>query len=183
MQELDIINDAKNGSEKAFKKLYQKYYQIVKKNVSFNLRFDTNDVVEDLTQEIMSKAFTRIDQYDDTYAFTTWLNRITINHITDYFRRDNKTDIKTDIDFNTLSIYTDKPLDYEIIYAECLSELKEKIKLLPNKEKYILTKYYLENENNDITYEKLANELNMNINNLKSCIFKAKKKLSKLVEN
>lgn len=180
--EQDIIKKAKEeNDQKAFKFLYTKYYPIIKKSVSFQLKKNNNkELIEDLTQEILSKALCRIEQYDSTYAFITWLNRIASNHVTDHFRKCNREAIETtDIDLNTLTIYTDKPTDYEMIHNQHLSELKTKLELLPDKYKYVLKRYYFDS---NVKYEELAKELNMSLNNLKTYIFKAKKKLSKLVE-
>ncbi|MEJ2007232.1 MAG: RNA polymerase sigma factor [Acidobacteriota bacterium] len=46
------------------------------------------DEAEDLAQEIFLKVFKSIDGYDPSRAsFATWLNRVTRNHLVDYYRR------------------------------------------------------------------------------------------------
>jgi len=46
------------------------------------------DEIEDLVQEIFLKTFLAIRGYNFRSAFSTWLNRIAINHCYDYLRRE-----------------------------------------------------------------------------------------------
>ncbi len=48
------------------------------------------DDAEDLCIETFGKAFTHIHQYNDKYAFSTWLFKIASNHGIDFIRKKQK---------------------------------------------------------------------------------------------
>ena len=95
-----LINQAKSGDDKAYDKLLNKY-----KNSVYNLVYRmVRDVqeAEDLTQEAFIKAFNSLTQFNEEYAFSTWLYKIATNNCIDYFRKRK---------LQTLSL--DKPIQYK----------------------------------------------------------------------
>lgn len=54
---------------------------------------------EDLTQEVFIKVFRTLRAYDPAQgAFSTWLNRITHNHLVDHYRRTKKDRVTSSIE-------------------------------------------------------------------------------------
>lgn len=54
-----------------------------------------NDDKKDLEQEILIQIWKSLDKYDDTYAMTTWLYRISMNVAISHYRKTFKTKGKT----------------------------------------------------------------------------------------
>jgi RNA polymerase sigma-70 factor (ECF subfamily) len=71
--------------QKAFQKLYQTHHPRVH---SICLRM-TRDIAEaeDLTQEVFIHLFRAIGTFRGESAFTTWLHRLTVNHVLMHFRK------------------------------------------------------------------------------------------------
>ncbi len=69
----------------AFHKLYQQHHPLV---YSICLRMTRNvPESEDLTQEVFIHLFRTIGSFRGQAAFTTWLHRITVNHVLMHFRK------------------------------------------------------------------------------------------------
>ena len=73
---------------------------------------DENDR-KDLEQEILIQIWKSLDKYDDTYAITTWLYRISMNVAISHYRKVFKTKSKiVRLDSNLLEyIKTDETND------------------------------------------------------------------------
>jgi RNA polymerase sigma-70 factor, ECF subfamily len=68
-----------------FHELYHRYYQRV---YSTCLRMTRNVAEsEDLTQDIFIHLFGKIETFRGESAFTTWLHRVTVNHVLMYLRK------------------------------------------------------------------------------------------------
>ncbi len=64
---------------------------------------------EDLTQEIFIKVFRTLGSYDAKQgAFSTWLNRVTHNHLVDHYRRTRKDRMTTSVE-DGLGVLAEKP--------------------------------------------------------------------------
>ena len=85
--ELELILQAKSGSEKAFTELYDRYKVHIKHNLTTRLRSITK--AEDMMQIVFMKAFTRIHTFEPSFKFSTWIFRIALNSIIDE-SRENK---------------------------------------------------------------------------------------------
>ena len=72
--DLQLVERAKGGSEKAFASLMNRY----RDSIYFMLLKMVNNPAdaEDLTIEAFGKAFSNLDLYTPKFAFSTWLFRI-----------------------------------------------------------------------------------------------------------
>jgi len=74
-----------DGDQQAFHELYIKYHRSVS---SICLRMTQNvSESEDLTQDVFIQLFRTIGSFRGESAFTTWLHRITVNHVLMHFRK------------------------------------------------------------------------------------------------
>src|SRR6266545_1003961 len=80
-----LIRSAIAGNDLAYKKLMQKYHDAIF-NFIFKMVRDRQQV-EDLTQEAFIKAFSSLKNFNDEYAFSTWLYKIATNNSIDFIRR------------------------------------------------------------------------------------------------
>ena len=83
MNELKLIENAVQGNKQSVNTLLQKHQDFIF-NVSLKMLNDIHDA-EDATQEVLIKVLTNLSTYDSTKAkFTTWVYRITCNHILNF---------------------------------------------------------------------------------------------------
>ncbi len=84
-EDIQLIGQARSGDERAFRTLMDKYQRPV---FSICLRMVRNrDEAEDLAQESFIKVFAMLERYNPTYAFSSWLFKITSNLCIDFLRK------------------------------------------------------------------------------------------------
>jgi len=133
---------------------------------------------EEITIQAFSKAFEKIDLYDDNYSFKTWIVSIAKNHLRD--KNKKKKILFENLDQIDSNIYKshDDP-EKNLIAKESLSELNNKIEELKPMYREILKLKYIE----DYSLNEISKKLNQPINTIKIKIFRAKKILNKLIED
>ena len=81
------ITKAKNGNQSAFRYLLDTFWSAVY-NYQLKRTQSENDA-EDITIQTFSKAFDKINTYDEKYVFKTWLITISKNVHIDLLRKKN----------------------------------------------------------------------------------------------
>ncbi len=178
MEITDAINKAKQNDQIAFNFLLDTFWNDV---YSFQLmRTQNENDAEDITIQTFSKAFDKIDTYDDNYKFKTWLITISKNIHIDLVRKQKKTIQNTskDSEDNYLEIIDDSPTpEDKIITEQNLAKLLRDIKKLkPHYQKVINLRYFQE-----LSYKEISEELNEPINNVKVKLLRAKKLLAAII--
>jgi RNA polymerase sigma-70 factor, ECF subfamily len=86
--EMKQIQDSKNDPQ-CFEPLYIKYYEQILKFVY--KRIEDIDDVREVTSIVFTKALTNIHKYKDQgFPFSSWLYRIAVNEINQFYRDSNK---------------------------------------------------------------------------------------------
>lgn len=178
MEITDAINRAKQNDQIAFNFLLDTFWNDV---YSFQLmRTQNENDAEDITIQTFSKAFDKIDTYDDNYKFKTWLITISKNIHIDLVRKQKKTIQNTskDSEDNYLEIIDDSPTpEDKIITEQNLAKLLRDIKKLkPHYQQVINLRYFQE-----LSYKEISEELNEPINNVKIKLLRAKKLLAAII--
>jgi RNA polymerase sigma-70 factor (ECF subfamily) len=83
--ELDLIERAKAGDERAFTELYHRYRQTVY-NFSYNVCHN-KDYAEEVVQDTFINVYRKLHQYDGRAKFSTWLYSIVVNNCQMHNRR------------------------------------------------------------------------------------------------
>ena len=181
-----LIAAIKQGDELAFQQLVLKYEQRVYNHC---LRM-VNDEVEsyDLTQEVFLRVFRKIRHYEHTYAFYTWLYRITVNCCIDFLRR-KRRDVQS-VSLSATGAGDDGPagreqdiadttfvpdtalLNQELdeVLAAAIGQLSEKLRAI------IILK-----EVEGFSYEEIADVLGCSRGTVKSRLFRARERLKELL--
>ncbi len=180
-KDMKIISMALNGEERAYTELLHRYYD----SIYFLLlrKIGNNNDAEDLTMETFGKAFNSLKQYTTAYAFSTWLYRIAINNCIDFVRKKKSRpqSFDTGVDFydpdNTH--FESKYLNPEdlVIKEQKAVEVRKMIKTLkPRYANIIELRYYKE-----MSYEEIANEMQLPLGTIKAQLYRARKLLTPLV--
>ena len=182
-RDFEIIQRALDGDQSAYTTLLDMYrdsiYFLVQKMVS------SSEYAEDLIIEIFGKAFSNLHQYQPTYAFSTWLYRIATNNCIDFIRKQriSTTSIDNafeDSDGDTYYIQIqEKGLNPEekAIKKQKVKYLREVVKKLkPHYRKLIELRYFKE-----LSYEEIAQEMELPLGTVKAQLFRARDFLGKLL--
>lgn len=181
-----MITAFKEGDQNAFQELVQKYEQRVYNHC---MRM-VNDEVEsyDLTQEVFLKVFRKIQNYQHTYSFYTWLYRITVNCCIDYLRRKKRMVNSISLSHNYGETGSEPGREQDIPdntfvpdthaeNAELSEVLKGAIGQLSEKLRAIVVLKEIEG----FSYEEIAEVLGCSRGTVKSRLFRAREKLKELL--
>jgi RNA polymerase sigma-70 factor, ECF subfamily len=81
----ELAQAGARGDVRAFEALYERHFRRV---YSLCLRMLANPTeAEDLTQEVFIQVFRKLGSFRGESAFTTWLHRLTVNHVLMHFRK------------------------------------------------------------------------------------------------
>lgn len=172
--DLQLVEKAKHGSEKAFATLMNRYrdsiYFMLLKMVS-----NPSDA-EDLTIEAFGKAFSNLELYTPKFAFSTWLFKIATNNCVDFIRKKQVSPTPLDhlqdsMENVTMLIQSDLPDPEEsMINSQKIAALKDIVnQLKPRYKSLIVLRYFKE-----YSYEEISSELKLPIGTVKAQLFRAK---------
>jgi RNA polymerase sigma-70 factor (ECF subfamily) len=182
-RDFDIIERAHKGDQMAYTQLLDLYresiYFLVLKMVN------SNEYAEDLTIEVFGKAFSNLKQYQPNYAFSTWLYRIATNNCIDFIRKQRISTTSLDLSFDDgegekMYIQIEEGglnPEEKAIKSQKNKYLKTVVKKLkPHYRKLIELRYFKE-----LSYEEIADELEMPLGTVKAQLFRAREFLAKLL--
>lgn len=179
MEVNEAIKRAKENDQKAFNYLLDTYWDDV---YGFQLkRIQNENDAEDITIQTFSRAFDRIETFDENYTFKTWLITISKNIHIDLLRK-AKNSISQIISNDDKSVYqildeSPSPAD-ELITEQHLAKLLRDIKKLkPHYQEIINLRFFQE-----LSYKEIAAQLNEPINNVKVKLLRAKKLLAEIIK-
>ncbi|MBU2927470.1 RNA polymerase sigma factor [Winogradskyella psychrotolerans] len=178
MEIKEAINKAKHNNQIAFKFLLDTFWNDV---YAFQLKRTLNENdAEDITIQTFSKAFDKINTYNEDYKFKTWLITISKNIHIDLVRKQKKTINNTskDNEDNYFDIVDNSPTpEDKIITEQNLANLLRDIKKLkPHYQEVINLRYFRE-----LSYKEISDELKEPINNVKVKLLRAKKLLAEII--
>jgi RNA polymerase sigma factor (sigma-70 family) len=176
---LHHIQKAKNGKQKAFSFLLDHFWNEV---YGFQLKRVRNEYeAEDITIETFSKAFDKIETFDENYTFGTWLIAISKNIQIDKSRKKNATlyqhtSYTSEEQIKKIPDVAPTPED-ELIREQNLAELLRFIKQLkPHYQEVINLRYFQE-----MSYNEISERLEEPLNNVKVRLLRARKLLSEII--
>jgi len=176
----DAIKKAKENNQIAFNFLLDTFWNDV---YGFLLKRTQNENdAEDITIQTFSRAFDKIDTYNEKYKFKTWLITIAKNIHIDFLRV-KKTSIINEMnhthDKRVKEIIDESPTPEDTIITEQnLAKLLRDIKKLkPHYQEVINLRYFQE-----LSYQEISNALNEPMSNVKVKLLRAKKLLAEIIQ-
>jgi RNA polymerase sigma factor (sigma-70 family) len=180
VKEIDIqlIARARAGDEIAYRTLLEKYERAV---FSICLRMVRNrDEAADLAQDSFIKVFSMLERYNSSYAFSSWLFKITSNLCIDYLRKRRIETFAMDEpisgdkgDIQRQYEAPDPDPETEYIRKEKMDRLSEAIENLPPHYRVMLILRHQEN----LSYEEIAESLEIPLGTVKARIHRAREML------
>ncbi len=177
MEVKEAIALAKENNQIAFNFLLDKYWNDV---FGYQLkRTENENDAEDITIQTFSKAFDKINTYNNKYVFKTWLITISKNlHVDLIRRRKSSVNSKTKNFEDHHDIIDESPSpEDKIITEQNLAKLLRDIKKLkPHYQEVINLRYFQE-----LSYKEISAKLDEPINNVKVKLLRAKKLLAEII--
>lgn len=173
-----LIDQAKIGDQKAFNDLLNMYWRDV---YHFQLNKGNNeDEAEDITIKAFAKAFDKIDTFDDSFQFKTWLFTISSNLHIDHLRKKKTETVSINKNKEVHRIVDEDPTPSDkLIQEQNLAQLKAYILLLkPHYQEVINLRYFQE-----LSYKEMATHIDEPLNNIKVKLLRAKKLLAEIINN
>lgn len=162
----------RHGDRTAFVGLVERYHRPIY-NAAYTILRRADDAT-DVTQTVFLRVIERLDDYDPTYRFFSWLYRIAINEALDVLRRNRRE--------NPLDEALDVP-DLEGRDPESLldqsqqqARLREYLMRLPTGDRTVLTLRHFA----ELSYDEIGAVLEIDAATVKSRLFEARKRLRRL---
>ena len=177
---LNHIKKAKKGNQMSFNFLLDTFWGSV---YSYQLSKIKNDnEAEDITIRTFSKAFDKIDTFDENYQFKTWLITISKNVYIDFLRK-KKTSILIETskeqEAATLKIIDNSPSpEDKLITEQNLAKLLRDIKKLKPKYQEVINLRFFQ----ELSYKEISEKTGDPINNVKVKLLRAKKLLAEIIK-
>ncbi len=174
----ELIVRATKGDEAAFRTLLSKYERAV-----FNicLRMVRNrEQAEDLAQDAFMKVFSMLERYNPSYAFSSWLFKITSNLCIDSIRKRKLDTLPLDQPIQSaggeFARQYESPEDdpeKKMMSRELVARLQEAIEGLPPHYRIMI----LLRHQQDLSYEEIAETLDVPLGTVKARIHRAREML------
>ncbi|MEY2829509.1 MAG: hypothetical protein RIQ33_1367 [Bacteroidota bacterium] len=184
-EDYELIQLAMAGTSQAYEKLLVRYKDSVYYMV---LKFVHNrDDAEDITIETFGKVFNKLEQYKADYAFSTWLYRVATNNAIDFIRKKKIETLSIHSPLNdeknkdhSHNIPSETPDPEEVyIKKQRADNLRLTLSKLNVKYRLLIEKRYFD----ELSYEEIANEMNMPLGTVKAQLFRAKELLYAILNN
>lgn len=171
-----LVEQARDGSERAFSTLYNTYKKIVW-YTAFKV-VNNADAADDVTSQVFTKVYLKLKSYTHHLSFEMWLKTITVNTAIDYIRRNKKEQLNNYIDEEDSTIQLSglehSPEDNLIfqqninIVMDCIPRLKKKYRDL----------IYARLDGK--SYQQISEELAIPEATVKTCLNKARQRLREM---
>lgn len=184
-RDLQLVEAAKLGSQAAFGELMELY----RESIYFTMfkMVKNSDDADDLTIEAFGKAFSRLEQYSPSFAFSTWLFKIASNNCIDFIRKKRVKVTSMDTGFtreNGEVIFYDARASGQnpeeaIIHNQKVKMMRHLVtKLKPRYRELVELRYFEE-----LSYEEIAETLHLPLGTVKAQLFRARDFLANMIEN
>jgi len=175
-----LIEEALKGNDRAYKRLMAKYHDAIHNFISRMVH--DREQVDDLTQEAFIKAFSSLKNFNEEFAFSTWLYKIATNNCIDHIRKKklqmysiDKPIESRDSDFTFELPDDSSEADQGLITDQRAAMLRAAISELPEKYRRVIHLRHVEEK----SYEEIADLLDLPIGTVKAHIFRARELLYK----
>lgn len=180
MTEQELIKAAQRGDDIAFEELVRQYEKQVY-HLALRMCGHQEDALE-IAQETFLSAWRGLKFFRGNATFSTWLYRLTTNAAIDYLRRQKRQQALEGASLDDEESYLE-PLDptptphQALEQKELSTQLQEGLMELSDQHRQVL----LLRELQGLSYEEIAEELELDLGTVKSRIARGREKLRKIL--
>ncbi|MCL1786959.1 MAG: sigma-70 family RNA polymerase sigma factor [Defluviitaleaceae bacterium] len=174
--DLELIEQCLTGDEYGFEELVNRY-----KNLVYSIIFrqtKNHEDADDIAQEVFIKVYRNLAKYTPEFKFSTWIMRITSNHIIDLHRKKKMETVSYETytaEGGTIGT-TDSP-EAEYIRQEQTDRINKIIDGLPELYKTPVILYH----QHGLSYQEISDTIGEPISKIKNRIFRGRKLLKSLL--
>lgn len=153
-------------------KYEQKLFQYIMRLGDFSIQ-----EWEDILQDAFIKVYTHLNEYDETFPFSSWIYRITHNITIDTFRKNNKkATIRLDdslYEWIKETLASESDLCIDLKNKDMKGKVQDSLELLTFEQKEVIILKYVEWKE----YEEISDILQIPIGTVWTLVHRAKKQL------
>lgn len=173
----DLVYAAKQEDQHAFRQLLDLHWNEL---YGFMIkRTENENDAEDLCLQAFSKAFDKIETYNNEFTFSTWLTSIAKNLHVDLIRKEkSRLHQSTDVDEVGRDVIDETlgPED-QLIRSQNLDKLLQQVRSLkPIYRDVIQLRFFQE-----LSHKEMATQLGLSLSNVKVRLLRAKKLLAEII--
>jgi len=175
----------KTQNQKAYAILLNKYKNSL--TLTILKMVNNRDDAEDIAMQAFTKAFKKLEGYNDQYAFSTWLFKIGTNTAIDFLRKKRLKTTSLDRKMNEFdessTSFSQNILDTELdpeekyIHDQRNALMKEIVESMYPKYRELISLRFLQ----ELKYEEIATKLDLSLGTVKVRIFRAKALLTEIL--
>jgi len=161
----------------SFERVYEEYKDMVYNYVFWKVKNEEDAL--DLTQDIFFKVYKGLRNFREESSLKTWVMKIAVNHVKDFYRKKFRRDSEYFEDFNEEDEEDSKIPEIFVEEDEIhdRSLVERALERLKDWEREIIVLYYMEG----FQYDEIAGILGIPMGTVKSRLNSAKKSLRKLI--
>ena len=169
MTDFELIKSCLDGNNQSFSELVARYKNLV---YSIILRMVTDrEEANDLAQDVFIKIYKNLDKYYPDYKLSTWIIRITTNHVIDYRRKKKQEYVPLDEVSYEVAAPAEESPEEKYIKAERTQQLAQVINDLPDMYKLPIVLYHQQG----LSYQEIADVIHEPLSKVKNRIFRGRK--------
>lgn len=174
---LSLIALARNRNQKSQTKLINLFWVDV---FSFVMKkVQDQNIADEITVSVFSKVLAKLDLYDPSFQFKTWILTIAQNTVIDYWRKKNRENEDSTDSFEGFKNNFARSPEELLISEEDHKKIVSIIESLDTNYQVIIRLRFFEEK----SIKEIAEELNLTIANTKVRIMRAKKVLAELLKS
>jgi RNA polymerase sigma factor (sigma-70 family) len=159
----DLIHQYILGQESCLEELIRRYKSKV--YTSIYLLVKDTYLAEDIFQDTFIKVINTLKagKYNEEGKFLPWVMRIAHNLVIDYFRREKRTPVVTNVDgFDIFEVlqFNDESMEDKMVREQTHTDLKRLIHLLPSEQKEVLIMRHY----GELSFKEIADITGVSIN-------------------
>ena len=173
----ELIQMSLKGHDDSFTELVNRYKNLVFSVICRHVR--DKEIANDYAQDVFLKVYRHMGTYSPEFKFSTWLMRITGNHIIDMHRKKKFTEVSYEEHTEKTKLHS---ISAESAYfrAEEVRRMEKMVSELPEKYRIPVVLFHKEG----LSYQEIAETVGTPLSKIKNRIFRGRKILgAKLAEN
>ncbi len=170
--EREQIRLARQGDADAYGRLVTRHQQTVF-NIAYRVTGNRQEA-EDVAQETFVKAYRALNRFDTERPFAPWLYRIATNTALNWIKRRRP---EAELDKETALADPSPGPEAQAIAADTSARLRAAIAALPPNYRAAIELRHFQ----DLSYQEMSDALDVPISDVKSWLFRARRKLKKVL--
>jgi len=176
--DFELITDCLDGDQEAFTELVNRYKNLVYSIILRQIK--DSEEASDLAQDVFLKIYRNLASYTPEFKFSTWVMRITGNHIIDQHRKKKLDTVSYEATTEEMGIgiagTTPSP-EAAYLKQEESERIAKIVAMLPEMYRTPVVMYH----QNGLSYQEIADKTSEPLSKVKNRIFRGRKMLKDLL--